>query len=602
MGRMFQCIKNLFAYKEPINPELGFELLEGNSEEIEYEMKEPSIQEISKQYCKNQKDLAIKKRRTIRRTFLAVEKSKNTGDVSEKPENVPKKAANNCLLPEEGNLSCKLQINIEYLKQRFNMPQNQDVVIRNFNVAREINACLLFMDGMVDKNIINQFVLPQLMNAENFKDFNEDDILDHIVRNVISINQITKTGDINEIIMQVLNGVTGLFLDGNNQCLLIESKGFEKRSIDKPQTETVIRGSQEAFTENVKTNLSLLRRIIKNENLITEIVQVGQTNHANCAIVYLKGIANPELIKEVQKRVKNIDTDFIEGDGMLEQFIEDHPFMLLPQVINTERSDRAASFLMEGKVLLISEGTPFAIAVPVTFFHLLHTSEDSFLRWQYGTFLRFIRILGILISLLLPGLYIALTLYHHEMIPSQLLDSLLKAREPVPFPAILEIIMLELSFELIREGGIRVPGVIGNTLGIIGALILGQAAVSAGLVSPILIIVVAVTGIGSFVIPNYSLSLGIRILRFVITLSGALAGFYGVSLALLSVCLIACSMKSFGVPFFSPIAPKTKPYQDSIIKLPIWKQNMRPDSLNPLNKKRQGDNARGWTERKEGGS
>lgn len=588
---LYQDIKNFLTYKEPKNTELGFELLESDSEGMRNETKKPNIQEISKQYNEKQiNDEAPKRRRSI--------KAKLKAEVCKKTKSSAKNEAIGCLRQGKEKLACKLQINIEYIKQRFNMSQNQDVIVREFNVARKVNACLLFVEGMVDRNIINQFVLPQLMNVENFMGVDGNSILDHIIKNVISINRITKESDPNKIVGQVLNGVTALFIDGSDECLLIESKGFEKRSIDKPQTETVIRGSQEGFTENAMSNLTLLRRIIKSENLITEMVQVSKTNHANCAILYMNGIASPELIKEVQKRVKSIDTDFIEGDGMLEQFIEDSPFMLFPQVISTERPDRAASFLMEGKVLMITEGTPFAIAVPATFFHMLHTSEDSSLRWQYGTFLRFIRLIGALTSLYLPGLYIALTLYHHEMIPTQLLFSILETREPVPFPTVVEMLMLELSFELIREGGIRVPGVIGNTLGIIGALILGQAAVAAGLVSPILIIIVAVTGIGSFVIPYYSLSLGVRIARFAITFSGAIAGFYGVSLASVALCLTACSMKSFGVPFFTPIAPKTKTANDVITRQPAWRQELRPDYLNSSNQKRQGDIARGWMRNK----
>lgn len=581
MARLFKNFKKFLTYKEPKDPENGFELLEDGNESIERKNNQIDWQKIEENACGSKKDENI----TANKPPMTVDEWNKAKKQQPCPD--MQTVINNMV-------AFKLAVNIEFIKEKFNMPKNQDIIIREFNVAQKIEACLVFVEGMADKTIINQFVLPQLMNPEYFKNFSGDCPLDYIVKNVVSINQVTQKKEFEKIITQVLNGVTALFIDGCEECLLIESRGFEKRTIDKPQTETVVKGSQEAFNENLRTNLTLIRRIIKNENLITEIMPVGKTNNVNCAVVYLDGVANPTLIKEVEKRLKNIDADFVAGDGMLEQLVEDNSFMLLPQFIDTERPDRAASFIMEGQVVIISEGAPFAFAVPVTFFHLFHTSEDTMLRWQYGTFLRFIRCLGIMLAILLPGMYVALTLYHDEMIPTPLLMSIISGRENVPFPSIIEILMMEVAFDLIREGGIRIPGVIGQTLGIIGALILGQAAVAAGLVSPVLIIIVAISGLGSFSIPNYSLSLAIRIIRFLFIFLGAAFGFYGISIGITIIGAWACSMKSFGVPFFSPIAPKTKANPDIFIRQPIWKQKMRPDYLNTPNRKRKGGSPMGW--------
>lgn len=249
---------------------------------------------------------------------------------------------------------------------------------------------------------------------------------------------------------------------------------------------------------------------------------------------------------------------------------------------------------MEGQVVIIAEGSPFSIAVPVTFFRLFHTSEDTFVRWPAANFLRFIRLFGLFCATFLPGFYVALTLYHVEMLPTELLLSIARAKELVPFPTILEVLMMEVSFELIREGGIRVPSVIGQTLGIVGALILGQAAVAAGLVSPLLVIVVSITGLGSFAIPNYTLALSIRIERFLFIIAGAVLGFYGISLMAVMLAFFACSMKSFGVPYFAPVAPKTKVNPDVVTRHPIWSQKKRPDELNTPNRKRQGNNPKLW--------
>ena len=281
-------------------------------------------------------------------------------------------------------------------------------------------------------------------------------------------------------------------IDGCDECIVMESRGFETRSIGSPVTETVVQGSQEGFTENMRTNITLVRRIIKNEDLITEFKIISKANNILAALLYIDGITNPRIIKEIKRRVNSLDVEYVSGSGMLEQLIEDKSLMIFPQVISTERPDRVGSFLMDGKAVLICEGTPFALAMPITF-DLYHTSEESNVRWQYGTFMRLVRIIGILLAALLPGMYTGLILFHQEMIPTSLLSSIIVSRAAVPFPTIIELLLMEFSFELIREGGIRVPGVTGNTLGIIEPHF-RSGRVQAGLVSPILIIIVAVSG------------------------------------------------------------------------------------------------------------
>lgn len=582
MTGLFQTIKRLLTYKGPGNNE-GFELLEG-----EYEGADRKIEQETSGQKKGNEDKKPSKGKKTPKTIDEWNKAKNE-------ENKNQQQFTGEIVTKE------LKTNLERMKREFNVPQNRDVVVREFKVARKINAFIVYIDGMADKVTINNYILRQLMTPGHFNDFKEDCAMDYIAGCVLSINQVMKLKEYEKIILQVLCGVTALFIDGCEESLLIESRGYEKRNVDKPSTENVIRGPQEAFTENLRTNLTLVRRIIKNKNLITELIPVGKTNNSNCGIMYIEGITNPEVIKEVKRRIKSINTDFIGGTGMLDQFIEDNPYMILPQTLTTERPDRTASFLMEGKVVIIVDGTPFAITVPITFFHLFHSSEDSFLRWQYGTFLRLIRVVGLFVAILLPGLYIALTLYHQEMIPTALLVAIAKSRENVPFPTVVELLMMEIAFDLIREGGERIPGVIGNTLGIVGALILGQAAVAANIVSPILVIIVAITALGNFSIPSYTLAFGVRIIRFAFIFSGAIAGFYGISAGIFILGGMACSMKSFGVPYFSPVAPKTKVNPDTIIRGPIFKQTQRPDAVNPLDRKRAGDTPGGWSDKSPGG-
>ncbi len=501
---------------------------------------------------------------------------------------------------ENDFISADLATNLEIIKQRFLMPVNQDIILREFKIGRKKKAFIAYMDGMTDTQTLNLAILPKLMSRDACAE-GEEPTADYLIESVLSIHGIKKAKSFNDITLQVLGGVSALFVDGCSECILMETRGYDKRNVDSPKTETVVRGSQEGFTEDLRTNVTLIRRLVKNENLVTEMILLGSANHENCAILYLNGVANDQVIQEVKKRLKSIKTDNIIGDGMIEQFIEDNTFMLFPQVISTERPDRTASFLMEGQVVIIGDGTPFALTVPVTFFRLFHTSEDTSVRWLTSNFLRAIRIFGLLSAAFLPGIYVAITLYHIEMIPTELLLSIARAKEQVPFPTIMEVLMMEIAFELIREGGIRVPSVIGQTLGIVGALILGQAAVSAGLVSPLLVIVVSITGLGSFAIPNYSLALSVRMVRFAFIFAGAVLGFYGLSLMGILLMALACSMKSFGVPYFSPIAPKTKDSKDVIFRHPIWSQNDNPDTLNTAGKEMKGKNKKLWISKGEQG-
>jgi spore germination protein KA len=582
MSGLIQTIKKLLTYKPAANQ--GFELLEGKDEGVERE-NTPEVSDIktdSPPQKQNEDNFEEEKQ-----TF-AVNGWSNKNKAETNSQNKKK----------SDKVSSDINYNFDRINKQFGSSYNADFITRKFKIAKKIGAFIANIDGMVDRTFITDFIIRPLMEINNFDEyFNASylmPIVDYIIENVISVNELDKVEDCDTILLRILNGDTALFVDGCNACIMINTRGYEKRSVDKPIIENVVLGSQEGFTEHLRTNITLIRKIIKNKNLISEMINIGQTNHVFCAVLYMNGIVNQEVVKEVKKRINSIDADFIIGSSMLGQYIEDNSFMLFPQMLTTERPDRAASFLMEGKVIIIADGIPFAEAVPITFYHLLQTSEDSMLRWQYGTFLRIIRMFGVFISTLLPALYVGVVMFHQEMIPTELLASIVRTKENVPFPTIIEIMLLEISFELIREGGIRVPGVIGQTLGIIGALILGQAAVTAGLVSPILIIVVAVTGLGSFAIPNYPLGIGLRILRFFFTLLAGIIGFYGISVGLFVVACLTCNMKSFGVPFLSPVAPKTKANPDLIIRQPIWKQETRPDFLNVPNRKRQSKNSNGW--------
>ncbi|MCX7920728.1 MAG: spore germination protein [Clostridia bacterium] len=497
----------------------------------------------------------------------------------------------------DNTVSTNIQQNMDYINQKFNAPDNKDIIIRQFTIAKRYKAFIAYLDGMVDRVTINHFILAALMeNDDKFTNGDESCQLEFILLNVLQTNQAKKLDTPRDVIYEILSGNTVLYVDGCDYYLVNETKGYDKRGVETPQVEGVVLGSQEAFNETLRTNITLIRKYIKNSNLTTEFIRVGIENQQLCAVLSINGLTNPAIVDEVKRRIKSIKSDAILGDGMLEQFIEDNPFSLVPTMLTTERPDRTASHLLEGKVAILVEGAPFCKIVPISLVSLIHSPEDAFMRWPYGTLLRFVRVFAIAISTLLPGLYVALTKFHQEMVPTDLLIAIAKAKENVPFPTVVEVILMELSFELIREAGIRIPGIIGNTLGIIGALILGQAAVQANIVSPVLIIVVAVTGLGNFAIPNYSLALSVRLARFFFIFLGALLGFYGITIGLALIWVSLFNIKSFGVPYFSPVAPKTSRSADLFIRYPVWNQEYRPDYVNALRKKRQTKISRKWTQ------
>lgn len=496
---------------------------------------------------------------------------------------------------DSNSISKDIQTNIAFIKQNFNAKSNKDIVVREFTVAGKYKAFIAYIDGMVDRITINNFILRPLLQKNEYHN-SGDCSLDYVLQNVIETNQATKITDKEDVIYEILVGNTCLYIDGCDYYVSSETKGYEKRSVEKPQTEAVVRGAQEGFNENLRTSITLIRRIIKNKDLTTEFLKLGERNKNLCGIMYIKGLVNPAIVNEVKRRVKNLKTDFIMGSGMLEQFIEENPWSLVPTILSTERPDRAASHIMEGKVVIIAEGTPFALVVPVSITTMFHTPEDTSLRWQYGSLVRIIRLIATIVATFIPGLYVALINFHREMIPTDLLIAIAKARENVPFPTIVEVLVMEISFELIREAGIRIPGIIGNTIGIIGALILGQAAVQASLVSPVTIIVIALTGLGNFAIPDFSMAFAARISRIFFILLGAVLGFYGISLGFVALLTILANTKSFGVPLLSFWAPKVRKGNDLLIRKPVWKQEFRPDNVNPLDVRRQPDISRRWTE------
>ncbi|MBQ1893996.1 MAG: spore germination protein [Clostridia bacterium] len=438
----------------------------------------------------------------------------------------------------------------ETWKLAFRTDVNKDLVLRRFSVGGRRDALAVFMNGMASDEKINEFILKPLMATDKTE-------TEALILEVIRIGEISRSSDMKEIKSGVMDGLTALFLDGEAQCLMLETHGYEKRSVGPAQNEQVVRGPKESFTESFKTNVTLIRRILHVEDLVVETRSAGGENNVKLALVYREGLANPTLVNEVKRRLARAKLKTVASSGITEQLIEDSSLFPLPQILSTERPDRAASHVNEGCVCVIVEGSPYALVMPITFFTLMNSPEDVYMRRPLGTLLRVVRYLGALVSVLLPGYFLALALYHQGMLTTEVLSTVMASRRMVFEPIGAEMILLLLIFQMIREAGLRVPGGIGQAIGIIGGLIMGQAAVAAHLASSVVLIIVAASGLGNFCIPDYSTQIAAAYFRIALVIAAWLAGLVGMLSAALLALMLLAGMKSFGVPFLSPFAPRT---------------------------------------------
>jgi len=513
--------------------------------------------------------------------------------------------------PVVNNIVSSLDKNLTHLKIRYNALINSDIILREFTLnvnQKTYKALIVCIDGMINSDLVNNFLLRPLMEGssnDNTKQFKRNgvqikktkkiNLLDFIRNNLIPQNSINKVTTLDDLIMSVNAGNCALLVDTLDIAFVVEVKGYKIREISPPKNEIVVRGSQEAFVENLRTNTSILRRLINSEHLIIENLTVGKVSKTSVAICYLKNIANSELVNEVKFRLNNLDIDYIISSGQLEQLIQDNNNIAFPQLIATERADKAAVHLLEGRVVVIVNGSPYVLIMPGVFLDFLSSPEDMNLKHQYSNLLKIIRFIATIITLLLPGIYVAITNYHTELLPTELLFTIAASRNSVPFPTIIEILIMEISFELIREAGLRVPTPFGSTIGIIGALILGESAVSANLVSPVLIIVVALTGLCSFTIPDFSLSFSFRIFRFLYVLLGFLGGFLGIVIGIFIQLAILVNLKSFGSPYLAPYVPATNLNTSlSYLVKPIWRRETRADFLNTKRPREEGKISMKW--------
>ncbi|MGG1555265.1 spore germination protein [Paenibacillus ferrarius] len=434
----------------------------------------------------------------------------------------------------------------------------------------------IFIDGLVNQDMLQSHILEPLLLKMQFSSTGEmvAEILQH---KLLPVSAIQGMQDVTAALQAIFEGGVLLLIENEPQMVMFPLRATETRAITQSENENVIRGPKQAFVEDLDINVSLIRKIVKNPLLKVEKFKFGSYTNTNVVICYIEGLCQQKLVDEMKERLGRVEIDAILGSSYIEEFIEDNPYSPFPQVQYTERPDIVSAALLEGRIAVIVDGTPIPVIAPVTLYMLLQSPEDYYQRFVAATWIRWIRYLFLLISFLLPSVYIAVTTFHPEMLPPNLLIAVAAARENVPFPAIVEAFIMELTFEALREAGLRIPKPIGQTVSIIGALVIGQAAVQAGIVSAPMVIVVSITGIASFVIPHFDLGLTFRLLRFPVMFLAASLGLYGVILGILLIYLHLVTLRSFGTPYLSPTSPiRFGDWKDVFMRAPIWLMRKRP--------------------------
>jgi len=421
-----------------------------------------------------------------------------------------------------------------------------------------------------------------------------DNIASVFMTHVVPSGQIAVLSCIDKVVDHVLTGEAALFIEGACECVVFEAKGWEHRGIEEPHTEKVVRGPREGFSELLRANTALVRRRMRTPDLRMDSVKVGRRSKTDIVIAYVEGLTNPRLITAVKDRIDHIDTDILPDSGLIEEFIEDYPYSPFPQMQYTERPDRFCAGLSEGLVGIIVDGSPMALLAPGNLASFFQSPEDYYERFPYGGPLRALRYVAGVIALVFPALYVAISLFHQEMLPTKLALAIAGSHVPVPFPVLVEALLMEVALELIRESSVRLPDPVGQTMGFVGALLLGDAAVSAGLVSPIMVIVVAVTGLASFTIPHYPTGLAIRLLRFLLLFSSAWLGLFGLMAGLMAIALHLGALTSFGVPYLEPLMKPRPSLRDVVWRSPVFTFNKRPEYPEPLDQVRQKKFIRTW--------
>lgn len=460
---------------------------------------------------------------------------------------------------------------------------SSDLTVREFSNDEQIKIAIMYFDTLADTQFIEETIVKECVDHLQG---NEATVNDQNIRELF-ISHV-KIFSIKEAIEKLLSGNSVIFVENIEAGFIAETEGGERRAVSEPANTEVVRGPHEAFNESLNTNIGLLRKRINNDKFRVEIITIGKETNTSVAIVYIDEIAKKELVSEIKERLGDIEIDAVLESYYLQEFLEDdHGYTPFPTIFDSELPDQIAGGLLEGRIAILTEGTPIALLAPVTMNLFLSSNEDYYQRYDIATFLRILRIITFLISIALPAFYIILQTYHQEMIPTALLITFAGQREGVPFSVAVEVLLMELVFEILREAGLRLPKSIGSAVSIVGGLVLGQAAVEAGFVGAGTVIVVALTAISSFCTPSYSLAIAARLIRFVLIFLGAILGGFGFMLGLIFLFVHLNTLRSLGVPYLAPFSPFHKQdISDTLIRTQLKNKKFRPEEVVGKNKQK----------------
>jgi len=492
-------------------------------------------------------------------------------------------------------LSTSLETNVQWLKSNL-FADDDTIVYRHFTTKGPFprKCVLIHADNMTKHEFLSEYLVRPLMTNALPRELHGPGLVQHVVEQVIQSDGATVFTSYNKLAEKVLAGSGAVLVEGCSLGISVDAQGWDKRTVTEPQSESVVRGPRQGFTEELGVNIALVRRKILNPDLKVKMMDVGERTKTKVAVLYLEGVASQELVDEVFQRLERIDTDAILESGYIEEFIRDSPNCPFPTIGHTERPDRVAGQVLEGRVAVLVDGTPFALTMPLLFVEVFQADEDYFHHWTAASFHRLLRYISFFLTTSTPGLYLALVTHHPQLIPMNLAISIASARKSVPFPAMVEVIAMGLVFEVLREGGVRLPKPVGQAISIVGAIVLGEAAVGASLVSAPMIIVVGVTGVAGFVVSQ--LNDTAVLLRILLVFTSSVLGLYGFLFGMIGIVLQLASMESFGVPYLSSLTSLTfQGSKDTIVRLPWWKMIMRPRHLAPDNRKRLQSQSRSKT-------
>ena len=485
----------------------------------------------------------------------------------------------------------ELQQNIEAIKTE--LGGSMDLVVRPFTTGQGggRRAALICFDGLAYGQEVSNLLeeATRLSSPPHHLPTVSADPVVALKETLVRSAEVTTSTDLTEVVQAILAGQTAMLIEGSLQALLVDTRYNPARNPEEPQTETEVRGPRDGFVENLITNLTLIRRRIRDPKLRFEALVVGARTRTDVAVGYIKDLADPGVVDEVRRRIQSVDMDGILESGELEEMIQDAPLSPFPTLLTTERPDRAAAALLRGQVIIVTDNTPFVLMAPMLFWQLLQAPGDYYSNYMVGTAFRLLRLTAMVIALVLPSLYVILTTFHHEMIPTPLALSVAGGREGTPLPTLLEILLMEIMFEILQEAGLRLPRAVGQTVSIVGALVIGEAAVQAGLVAPATVIVTASAGITSFAIPVYTASQIIRVLRFPLLLISGVMGVFGFLIGISFLAMHLASIRSFGAPYLAPLMPlQSKDLRDALWRAPFWNLDHRPRFSREKRSRRQG--------------